>query len=171
MAEILEKIPAETKWAITSSVLASALVVRGEKVIAPVLGKLKWLEINNEVFGEGGKIMFPMVKEDLNISLEDAVGTAKLAMLSLTLLMGPEFTAELLEENKERAVVRTTKCPFWDKYQENEINPELIPCEIGHQAFCGEGLKIISPKAKFTLTKARPRGDPYCEGVYEYKET
>jgi len=170
MAEILDKIPAGTKWAITSNVLASALVVRGEKVIAPVLGKLKWLEINNEVYGEGGKLMFPQIKEEFKFPVRDATEAATFAMLALMLLMGPETQSELIEATPERAVVRTTKCPFWERYEENEVNPELIPCEIGHQAFCKEGFKAITPNVTYKLVKARPSGESYCEGVYEFKE-
>ena len=169
MAEILEKTPAETRWAIFANVVIGGVVLRGEKVIAPVLGKLKWLEINKKAWGEIGKRSFPRAKENLNISTEDAMGAAKVAMVTLSLFGGPEFTAELVKGSKERAVVKTTKCPWWEKYKELEINPEYIPCEVGHPALCKEGLNAINSKVTFKLTKAMPRGDLYCEEVYEFK--
>ncbi len=170
MAEIFEKIPIETKWAIFADGVVGGVVMRGEKIIAPVLGKQKWLEINEKAWGESGKRLFPRVQETLNISGEDAGGATKLAMVAIALVGGAKFTAELVEDSKERAVVRTTNCPWWEKYQELDIHPELIPCEVGHQAFCEEGLKAINSKVAFTLTKALPKGDSYCEGVYEFKE-
>ena len=169
MAEILEKIPAETRWAIFADVVVGGVVLRGEKVIAPVLGKSKWLEINKKAWGEIGKRLFPRAKENLNISAEDAGGAAKVAMVALALFGGPELTAELVEDSNERAVVRTTKCPWWEKYKEREINPDYIPCEVGHPALCEEGFKAINPNLTFKLKKAMPRGDPYCEGIYELK--
>ena len=36
--------------------------------------------------------------------------------------------------------------------------------------FQGEGFKAINPKITHKLVKSRPRGDPYCEDVYEFKE-
>ncbi|MFX1520518.1 MAG: hypothetical protein ACFFCD_11415 [Promethearchaeota archaeon] len=39
MAELLERIPAEKCWEITAKFLTKFLVLRGEKVIAPELGK------------------------------------------------------------------------------------------------------------------------------------
>jgi hypothetical protein len=170
MAEIYEKIPIATKWETFADVCVFGVVMRGEKIIAPVLGKQKWLEINHKAWGENGKRLFPKVEETLNISGEDAGGAAKLAMVAVALVGGPKLTAELVEESKERAVVRTTKCPWWEMYQALDIHPELIPCEVGHQAFCEEGIKAIDSKATFTLTKALPKGDSYCEGVYEFNE-
>jgi len=114
--------------------------------------------------------MFPQIKEEFKFPVRDATEAATFAMLALMLLMGPETQSELIEATPERAVVRTTKCPFWERYEENEVNPELIPCEIGHQAFCKEGFKAITPNVTYKLVKARPSGESYCEGVYEFKE-
>lgn len=54
-------------------------------------------------------------------------------------------------------------------YKEFGINPELSACPEGHQANAEEGLKAINHKLSNKLTKAIPRGDPYCEEIFEFK--
>ena len=101
-AELLEKIPAEKCWAITANILWRFLVLRGEKLIAPVLGKgkdifsplwikEKWYEINEKIFADAGRQMMLMAKEMFNIPVEDAIGAAKLQIVVATLLSGPEL--------------------------------------------------------------------------------
>jgi hypothetical protein len=182
IAELLEKIPPEKRWAITAKVLTGLYVMRGTKImptaldkeegiLAPVWGWEKILEINNKIMGRGGRKLFSMVKETFNISVDDVVGAAKLVNVAVTLLQGPEYTAEIVEARPERAVIRVTKCAWWERYKEFEMDPELVICDKGgDQAFVGEGLNAVNPKITYKLMKALPRGDPYCEGIYEFKE-
>ena len=179
--ELLERIPPEKCWAITAKILTDFLVMRGEAIIAPALGrsegfisplwsKEKWIEIGVKIFGDGAKKMFPMFKEMFNVSVEDAVEAAKLVIVVVILMFGPEFKFELVEESRERAVLRWTKCALWENYKEHDVDPAFIPCEAVHQTVCEEGFKTINPKLTGTLTKSRLRGDPYCEDVYEFKD-
>ena len=41
ITELLEKIPAEKRWEITVKILTSLIVMRGDKIIAPLLGTAK----------------------------------------------------------------------------------------------------------------------------------
>ncbi len=181
MEELLKKIPVETCWTITAKALTGFLVRRGEKRIAPDLGKSegfisplwskeKWIEVGVKVFGDGGKQLFPMVKDSFNIPVEDAVGAANLVIVAATLAFGPETKFEIVEEGRERAVLRITKCALWENYKEHEVDPAYIPCEAGHQVFCEEGLNAINPKLIHKITKSLLRGDLYCEDVYEFKD-
>ena len=179
--ELLEKVPPETCWAITAKALTGFLVRRGEKRIAPDLGKsegfispiwskAKWIEVGVKVFGDAGKKMLPQIKESFNIPVEDAIGAAKLVWVTARLMFGPEWEWKYLEKTPERVVVRWTKCHMWDAHKECEVDPVFILCESGHQTIIKEGFKVINPKLTFKITKALPRGDPYCEDVYEFKE-
>ncbi len=179
--ELLQKIPVEKCWTITAKALTDFLVMRGEAIIAPDLGRSegfisplwseeKWIEIGVKIFGDGAKMMFPMVKETFNIPVKDAIDAAKLVIIVAVLMFGPETTYTLVEATPERAVVRWTKCALWENYKEHEADPAFIPCEAGHQTVGEEGHKAIKSKIIYTLTKSRLRGDPYCEGVYEFKE-
>ena len=178
--ELLEKIPVEKRWAITAKTLWGFIVLRGDKIIAPLLGmgkdiisplwsKEKWYEITEKIFGDGGMKMMPMVKETFNIPVEDAIGAAKLVIVAATLVMGSELTTEIVEETRERVGIRY-KCPNWEIYEEFEVDPEFRPCGEAHQAMAGEGFKAINPKITYKLTKAIPWGDTCCESVIEFKE-
>lgn len=180
--ELLEKIPDEKRWSINARILTGLYVMRGtnimptllgkeEGILAPVWGWEKILEINNKIMGRGGRKLFSFVKEKFNIQVEDAVGAAKVVIVAATLLQGSEYTAEIVEATPERAVIRVTKCAWWERYKEFKMDPELAICDKGgDQAWVEGGLNAINPKITYKLTKALPRGDPYCEGVYEFKE-
>lgn len=177
----MEKIPVETCWAITAKVLTSFFVLSGAKVlpialgsvkgvISPVRGRETWLEINEKIFGRGGSKFIPMVKENFNIPVEDAIGAAKLHIVAETLLTGPEAETAIVEDSKGRVVYRTTKCAWWERWKEFGVDPTLLRCDTTHQAWDEEGLKTINQKLTHKITKALPRGDSYCEFIIEFKE-
>ena len=111
-----------------------------------------------------------MVKEMFNISVEDAVGASKLAIVFATLLSGPEPWWEIVEATPERAIFRAPECWCWEIYNEYEVEPEFRPCEVAEKSCWEEGFKEINPKITFKLTKALPWGDAYCEAVIEFKD-
>jgi len=179
--ELLEKIPAETCWAITAKTLWRFIVFRGDKIIAPLLGmgkdiisplwsKEKWYEINEKIWEDGGKMVYQFVKETFNIPVEDAIGAVKLYSVVTKLVMSPEMVDEIVEATPERTVFRLTKCPCWESYEKFEVEPEFRPCDVSHDLFASEGLKTYDPKITYKFTKAMPWGDPYCEDVFEFKE-
>ena len=45
----------------------------GEGVFAPVMGAEKWQEIHVKIYGDAGKLLFPMFKEMFNIPVENAI--------------------------------------------------------------------------------------------------
>jgi hypothetical protein len=179
--ELLEKIPAEKRWAITAKYLLGLAVLQGEVIIAPemgkdegitapVLGAEKWKEINRKIYGEGFHQMHLWVKETFNIPVEDTIGMANLQIVTFALAGGPGLEFKYVEKTPERVVVRWTKCPYMDRYKEFEVEPEFIPCVVAHKENIEERIKKIHPKLTGILTKAMPWGDPYCEDVYEFKE-
>jgi len=179
MAELLEKIPAEKRWSITAKALTRLIALRihkaahllgiGEGIISPIWGWEKYEEINTKIWAEGGKKFWPIVKEMFNIPVEDAIGAVKLRIVATTLTNGPELQYEIVESTPKRTVIRFTQCAYCVRYKEFGINPELSACPEGHQANAEEGLKAINPKLSNKLTKAIPRGDPYCEEIFEFK--
>ncbi|WP_287587778.1 hypothetical protein [Candidatus Borrarchaeum sp.] len=177
----MDKIQCEKCWELTAKTLIRFIVLQGDKliapllgrgegVIAPVMGKEKWLEINEKVFGEGGKQLYPWIKEAFNIPVEDVIGAVNLVIVGETLMGGGLIKHKLVATTPERAVLKITKCPWWEGYEEFEVDPELRACDPGHPIMIEEAFKIINPKISYTLTKALPRGDPYCEEVFEFKE-
>lgn len=169
MAEaILEKIPAEKRWEIATKTFTGAMVGYGQ-VLLGIVGKDRSSEINVKMSGEWGKTFIPMIKEAFKIPVEDAVGAANVAAVAAVLSMGPEMEGERIEETEKRVVDRATKCPLWERVKEFGLTAQITDCP-GCLAWTEEGLKAINPKLTCQITKALPRGDPYCEFVYELKE-
>ena len=181
MEKLLEKIPPEKRWAITAKALWKFWVLRGDKIIAPslsreegiiapVLGKEKWIEINENFMREGGRQLCLMVQKMFNIPVENAKGAVKLYMVAGILFTGPEYPAEIVESTPERAVLRYTRCPVWEGYEEFEVDPEVRVGDDAHQAMWHEALKAVNPKLTHRIIKALEKGDTYCEAVIEFKE-
>jgi hypothetical protein len=181
MYELLEKIPAEKRWAITAKTLLRLFTSRGTKTIplilskgkgifAPVMGTEKWTEILSKMYIDGATKNFPWVKERFNVPVEDAIGAQNLVWIVAMLMDGPEWEGEYVEKTPERTIWRTTKCPYWERYEEFEVDPVFRTCDAVHQQFGEAGLKAINYKITRTLKKALPRGDPYCEDIYEIKK-
>lgn len=169
MAEaILGKIPIEARWETTAKSLTGA-IIGYEQVLLEIVGKEKYSEIEAKMWGEGGKTFIPMIKETFNIPVEDAVGAANIIKVAAVLGMGPECTDERIEETKERVVQRWVKCPFNERAKEMRV-ADKHDCYPGCMAWVEGGLKAINPKLNFKKTKAMPRGDPYCDFIYEFKE-
>ncbi|MFX1521274.1 MAG: hypothetical protein ACFFCD_15275, partial [Promethearchaeota archaeon] len=155
---LFENISAEKCWAITAKALVRIWVTRERKYILPLLGEgegimapvsawEKWREMAaNKGFGLSYTTLMSWVQETFNISVEDAIGAAKLRIVVATLQSGPELTTEIIEETPEKAVVRTTKCGLWEMYKELELDPEFATCDVAHQTVLEAGLKRVNPK-------------------------
>jgi hypothetical protein len=179
--ELLEKIPPEKRWKITAKILTGLQVLRGEKSVAPllgigegvftpVMGAEKWQEIHVKIYGDGGKITFPLFKEMFNIPVENAIDADNLSEVVAAVSFGPELEGYIVEKTPEKVVARTTRCAYMERYKEFEVDSALIPCVRGCPAWYEEGFKAINPKLTYKVTKAMPLGDPYCEHVYELKD-
>jgi len=179
--KLLEKLPIEKCWAITAKTLWRFIVLRGDKLIAPLLGigkdivsplwsKDKWYEINEKIFADGGRMFYPWVKETFNIAVENAIGADKIGHVVACFVWGPEWEYEHIEKTEKRVVTRAFTCPCWEAYEEFEVDPEFRPCDISEELYVRAGLKAIDSKVTFKTTKARPRGDPYCEFIREFRE-
>jgi hypothetical protein len=181
MAELLEKIPPEKRWALTAKALIRMNILRAHKFEAPLMGKdegitapiwgyEKLQEILNKLMADTGMKFFPWIKERFNILVEDAIGAAKLCMVAATLGSGPGQKFKIAEETHERVVLRTTRCEWWEIHKELEIDPGLMICPTWDPIYLESGIKAVNPKITFKFIKFMPRGEPYCEEIYEFKE-
>jgi hypothetical protein len=167
MSEI-EKVPAETKWALSTRIHTGAVVAMNT-AIGEMLGSEKGREFVYNIWKSGGGMIFQSVKDALNIPVDDLEGITNLHDVCAYLTAGPELNFEIVESTPTKVVVRAPKCGWWERYQDFNVKSELRNCPEGHQAWGESGLKAINPKLTYKVTKAMPRGDPYCEMVIELK--
>jgi len=166
MAGEIEKVPAETRWIIATQGLTGVIVAIA-KVLRDVVGQEKYNEIWPQIWAEAGKGS-KQVADAFGLAGGDAKSAAETVMLVSVVAMGPEVKAGIVEATAEKAVVRSTGCPYWNRMKELGISDDL--CSLSDPAYFNAFAKSLNPKLTLTLTKALPRGDSYCEWVYELQK-
>jgi hypothetical protein len=168
--EIVEKTPLEERWKMAGKAYTGS-IAGYDIFVGQAMGKEKWQELHDNLWGEGGKMTLPAVQKAFNIPVDDAIGASTLVGVAIAIQHGPEWEYEEPPEwTPKRAVYRVTKCPWYNRYTEFGIKPEDMVCPGGHIRFSGDGIKAVNPKITHKLLKAMPWGDDYCEGVYELEE-
>lgn len=178
---LLEQIPTEMLWAVSAKLQIKFSILRGTKtemphlgkdegIIAPVWGLEKFEEIATKLLIESNKRFIPWVKDTFKLPAENALDVAKLCMFIAWLDSGPGQMFEFAEKTKERVLLRTTKCYWWEIYKDLGVDPGLVTCPTWCPALWEAGIKAVNPKIIYKFTKFMPRGDPYCEEIFELKE-
>ena len=165
-SEAVAKIPAETRWTIATQGLTGSTAVTS-KALLDVVGQDKYNEILVQIWTEAGKAS-KQIAEALGLAGDDAKSAAETMRLVVIVMMGPEFEFEIVEAKRERAVSRWTGCAWWKRQKELGVSGEL--CYTGCPAYQNGFAKSLNPKLTASLTKAMPKGDPYCEYVYELQK-
>jgi len=163
MTEVLKNVPAETRLTIASQTLTGAIIATN-KVLLDIVGEEKYNEIIGQIWSEGGKAS-KQIADSLGLVGNDAKSISEINPAVATVEMGPEFKFETLEATTEKAIVRCTECPWWNRAKELAISEDM--CSVGDHAWNNGLAKAINPKLNVKLTKAMPLGDTYCEWVYE----
>ncbi len=166
MAEGVEKVPAENRWTIATRGLTGAIVVTS-KALRDVLGQERYNEVLGQIWAEQGKAA-KQIADALGLAGDDAKSVAETNVLVTLVAMGPEIKIEIVEATAEKAVLRNTECPWWNRFKELGISEDL--CSVACAAYFNGLAKSLNPKVTVSLTKAMPRGDSYCEWVYELQK-
>jgi hypothetical protein len=166
MTEAVERVPAETRWAIATQTLTGA-VMATNKAVLDIVGPEAYKEVMGQIWGGGGEAA-KQIADALGLSGDDAKSLAATVPLLNTVIMGPELKFETVEATAGKAVVRSTECPWWNRAKELGISDDM--CSVGDSAWHNSLAKALNPKLTITLTKAMPRGDQFCEHVYELQK-
>jgi len=166
MAETVERVPAETRWAIAAQALTGAIIATN-KALLDIVGQEKYYEVTGQIWSELGKAS-KQVADALGLVGDDAKSVAETVQFVATVVMGPERKMETVEATAEKAVVRCTGCPWWNRTKELGISDDL--CSSGDAAWNDGLAKSLNPKVTASLTGSMPRGDPHCEWVYELQK-
>ena len=166
MTDAVEKIPAETRWAIATQALTGA-VIATNKAMLDIVGRESYNEIIGQIWAEAGKAS-KQVADALGLAADDAQSAAETVPLVAVVAMGPEMKFETVEATAEQTVVRCSGCSWWNRAKELGISDDI--CSVGDPAWSNGLAKALNPKLTVTLTKAMPLGDQFCEWVYELQE-
>jgi len=166
MAEAVEKVPAENRWTMATHALTGA-VIAGAKALRDVVGQERFNEIWGQIWAELGKAT-KQIADTLGLAGGDAKSAAETVALVSIISMGPEIKIETVEATAEKAVLRNTECPYWNRFKELGISEDL--CSVACAAYFNGLANSLNPKVTVSLTKAMPRGDSYCEWAYELQK-
>ena len=166
MVKALENVSFEERWATATKALTGATHQESQALIN-ALGQEKYDEVITEIWGEQGKVCKEIV-ESLGLKVDSPKSAAEASEAVVTLLMGPEFKLEVAEDTPDRVVCKCTECPWWNRQQEMNLKGNL--CTKADPAFFDALAKSLNPKLNVTLTKAMPKGDSFCEWIYEVKK-
>jgi hypothetical protein len=162
-SKAVEKIPAEARWTIATQGLTGSTAVTS-KALREAVGQDKYDEILVQIWTEAGKAS-KEIADALGLAPADAKSVAETVRSVEIVMMGPEFEFELVEAKAERAAHRWTECVWWNRQKELGLSGEL--CIAGCPAYNSALAKSLNPKVTARLTKAKPRGDAYCEYVFQ----
>jgi hypothetical protein len=157
------------KWKIATQTYTGS-IAGYDIFVGQAMDKKKWIELHDNLWGEGAKMTWPMFKKNFNLPCENAIDASNLGGFITLITQGPEWEWETVEESPKKVVVRYHKCPWWNRYTEFGLKPEDMICPGGHINVTSKGIKAVNPKIKCTLTKAMPWGDDYCEDIWEMEE-
>jgi hypothetical protein len=166
MAEAAKNVPAENRWAVATQALTGGIVVTN-KTMLDIIGRENYNKAIAQIWAGLGNAS-KEVADALGWTVDDAQSAAETVTSVAVVAMGPEFGFETVEASAEKTVLRSTKCPWWSRAQEMGISEDM--CSLGDPAWSDALAKSLNPKVTVRLTKAMPRGDPYCEWVYELEE-
>lgn len=166
MAQAVEKVPAETRWIIATKALTGAVTALA-KAMRDALGQERSDEVGAQIWTEQGKAA-KQIADTLGLAGEDAKSAAETAQSVIIVAMGPEFKFETVEATAEKAVIRLTGGPWWNRFKELGISEDV--CSVPCAAFWDALTKSLNPKLTVSLTKAMPRGDSYCEWVLQLQK-
>ena len=165
MTEAINKIPAETRWAIATKGLTGAIVAYGN-ALRDAIGDEKYNAFLKALWHEAGKGAKELA-DNLGLATDTASELETASELFAMAGIGPEYTFEIVEATADRCVGKTTMCPWCERSKEAGLDYDI--CTIGHQAW-GEGvMEALNPNFKFSLIKNMVRGDAHCEWIIERK--
>lgn len=164
--EAVGGIPAEERWKMATQGLTGAYVAT-VKAMLDAVGRENYNQIMVQIWSEAGKAS-KQVADAFGLDGQDASSAAEAARLASIASMGPEFAFEVTEATKERATFRYHECQWWNRMKELEISDDL--CSTACPAYWNAAVKSHNPKLTARLTKARPRGDRFCEQICELQK-
>lgn len=162
----VDQIPAETKWAMSTKGLTSALAAH-LNVLYGIVGKEKYSNTIHQIWAEMGKATAEEIKSS-GKKLDTAQSVAHAAVTSCICAMGPEYKIEQVESSEKKTVMRISECPWHNRMKEFDISHDLLSaCDI---IFWDHFSKNLNPKITMRHGKQMHRGDDYCEWIFESRK-
>ena len=161
----IEDIPAERRWEIAAK-SASAMPLIYDMHFRKVLGE-KYDEIERSIWTEGGKEVKNLATV-LGLPSDNAIEVNEAFGVIGTILFGPEFRFEIVEETKDRVVEKVIECPMLKRAREMGLDPEIVALKAC-MTFDKSSVENLNPEYTHRLNANMCSGSRYCEMIIERK--
>jgi hypothetical protein len=162
----IEDIPAEQRWEIAARA-ASAVPFAYDIAFREAIGE-KYDEIERPIYIEAGK-EFRNLASVLGLPTGNASEINQTFGIIGTILYGPEFKTETMEEGDDRTVGKVNQCPMLNRAVEMGLNPQIVAL-TACQTFSKSAIENLNPGFTQQVNKRMCNGDPYCEMVIESRK-
>lgn len=159
----IEDITAEKRWEIAAK-SASAMPFIYDMYFRKVLGE-KYDEIEKSIWTEGGKEVKNLATA-LGLPSENAIEINEAFGIIGTILFGPEFKFDIVEETKDRVVGKVIACPILNRAREMGLDPETVALKAC-MAFNKSAVENLNPEYTHRLNANMCSGSRNCEIVIE----
>lgn len=159
----IEDIPAEKRWEIAAK-SASAMPFIYDMHFRKVLGE-KFDEIERSIWTEGGKEVNKLATA-LGLPSGNAIEVNEAFGVIGTILFGPEFRFDIVEETKDRVVGKVIECPLLNRAREMGLDPETVVLKAC-MTFDKSAVESLNPEYTHRLNANMCSGSRYCEMVIE----
>ena len=159
----IEDIPAEKRWEIAAK-SASAMPLIYDMHFRKVLGE-KYDEIERSIWTEGGKEVNKLATA-LGLPSNNAIEVNEAFGVIGTILFGPEFRFDIVEETKDRVVGKVIECPILNRAREMGLDPETVALKAC-VTFDKSAVENLNPAYTHRLNANMCSGSRYCEMVIE----
>ncbi len=161
----IEDIPAENRWKIAAK-SASAMPLIYDMHFRKVLGE-KYDAIERPIWIEGGKEVKNLATA-LGLHSDNAIEVNKAFGIIGTILYGPEFKFNIVEETKDRVVENMIGCPILNRAREMGLDPEIVALKAC-MTFDKSAVENLNPEYTHRLNANMCSGSRHCEMVIERK--
>ena len=161
----VDQVPAEARWAMSTKGMIGALVAH-KNAIYNMVGKEKYSAIVSQIWTQIGQASAKEAKS-FGMTGENAKSAAEAGAMTCMCAMGPELKVEEIEASEDKAVMKITGCPWWNRQCEFGISDDLL--SAADSSFWNGFVKEMSPNVTMKHGKQMHRGDPYCEWIFEKK--
>ena len=162
----IEDIPAEQRWEIAARA-ASAIPFAYDIAFREAIGE-RYDEMEQPIFVEAGKEIKNLASA-LGLPTGNAREIDETFGIIGTILYGPEFKAETIEEGDDRTVGKVNQCPMLNRAVEMGLDPKIVAL-TACQTFSRSAIENLNPGFTQQVNKRMCNGDPYCEMVIESRK-
>ena len=166
MAEMIDAIPEQARWAFATKGLTGAYIAISN-ALKQAIGQEGFEKFNGPLWREAAHGAKDFAAQ-FGLASGNAAEIEAVIHVMANAAMGPEFKFEIVESSADRCVGKTTECPWHKRWKEQGLTMDT--CGVGHQNWGDGATEALNPNFTFKLTKNMLKGDSHCEWVVERKK-